>query len=52
MSNIIQTTYFKTPYGELILASFENKLCLCDWRYRNMRSTADKRLQKNLNANN
>lgn len=31
--------------GELIIGSFENKLCLCDWRYRKMRTAIDNRLQ-------
>lgn len=48
--NRIQIQNFKTPYGELVLGSFENKLCLCDWRYRKMRSTIDARLSKGLDA--
>ena len=50
MQNIISITYYKTPFGELILGSHSNKLCLCDWRYRKMRSSIDKRIQKGLNA--
>jgi methylated-DNA-[protein]-cysteine S-methyltransferase len=41
---------FKTPFGELILGSFDNKLCLCDWRYRKMRNEIDSRIKKGLNA--
>jgi len=40
--------YFKTPYGELILGSYQNKLCLCDWRYRKMRTRIDQRITKGL----
>lgn len=47
---MIEIQYFKTPYGELILGSFENKLCLCDWRYRKMRESLDKRIQSRLNS--
>jgi len=47
----VSTAYFKTPYGELILGSFDNKLCLADWRFRKMRTAIDTRLQKNLEAN-
>ena len=36
--------------GELLLGSFEGKLCLADWRYRKHRSTLDSRIQKGLNA--
>ncbi len=46
----IQTFDFKTPYGELILGSFEDKLCLCDWKYRKMRAQVDQRIQNGLKA--
>jgi len=36
--------------GELILGSFDNQLCMADWRYRKMRKSIDARLQKGLNA--
>lgn len=42
--------YFKTAYGELLLGSYEDQLCLCDWRYRRMRTTIDTRLTKGLDA--
>lgn len=42
--------YLKSYYGELILGDFEGKLCLCDWRYRRMRSSIDKRLLSGLDA--
>jgi methylated-DNA-[protein]-cysteine S-methyltransferase len=40
--------YYKTALGELIMGSFKEKLCLCDWRYRKMRSIIDKRIQESL----
>ena len=46
----INIQYLKTPYGELILGSHENQLCLCDWRYRKTRGTLDSRLRNQLNA--
>jgi methylated-DNA-[protein]-cysteine S-methyltransferase len=46
----INIHYHKTDYGELILGSYDNQLCLCDWRYRNNRDTIDNRLKKYLNA--
>ena len=49
MQDKIKTEYFKTPFGELILGSFEDKLCLCDWRYRKMRTSIDKRILTELN---
>ena len=45
----ISINYFKTPLGELILGSYQDKLCLCDWRYRKMRAEIDTRIQKGLN---
>jgi methylated-DNA-[protein]-cysteine S-methyltransferase len=46
----IRTQYFETPFGELILGSFEERLCLCDWRYRKMRSAIDRRICEGLSA--
>lgn len=46
----IHIQYFKTDLGELILGSFENELCLCDWRYRKMRQAVDERIQTGLQA--
>lgn len=46
----INIQYFKTRYGELMLGSFEQQLCLCDWRYRKMRNQVDSRIQRLLDA--
>ena len=46
---MIQT--IKTPMGELLLGSYAGKICLCDWRFRQQRTSIDSRLQKSLNAN-
>ena len=48
--NQINTHYYKTKIGELILGSFEKKLCLLDFRYRRMRTTVDKRIKNDLKA--
>ena len=50
MSNTIHIQYYKTKIGELILGSFEEKLCLLDFRYRKMRTTLDNKLRTNLKA--
>ena len=47
----INIQYCKTKFGELILGSFEGKLCLLDFRYRKMRKSVDERIKKGLNAN-
>ena len=44
----IQT--YTSPVGEMLLGSYEGKLCIADWKYRRMRTTIDKRLEKGLNA--
>ena len=48
--NAIHFQYYQSPLGELILGSFDGKLCLCDWRYRKGRRAIDSRLQKGLKA--
>ena len=48
--NKILIKNYKTDYGELILGSLNNQLCLCDWLYRKMRPNIDKRLKKELDA--
>jgi methylated-DNA-[protein]-cysteine S-methyltransferase len=49
MPYIITSTY-QSSFGELIIGSYNNHLCLCDWRYRKMRHTIDQRIQKGLGA--
>ena len=46
----IALQYFRTDLGELILGSFNERLCLCDWRYRKMRDSIDRRLAEDLDA--
>lgn len=48
--NSINIEFHNTPYGELILGSFNQQLCLCDWRYRKARNTIDRRIQLGLQA--
>jgi len=48
--NEIAIQYYKSPVGELIIGSFEEKLVLCDWRYRTKRSSVDKRIKQHLQA--
>ena len=50
MSNSIQTEIYSSPYGELILGSYQDQLCLCDWRYRKSRELIDRRIQTGLKA--
>ncbi len=46
----INIQYYKSPFGNLIIGSFENKLVLCDWQYRKMRTAIDQRICTALDA--
>ena len=46
----IDIQYFDTPCGELVLGAFDDRLCLCDWRYRRNRDRVDARIKKGLGA--
>ena len=48
--NKVEIQFYKTNYGHFILGSFDNKLCLLDFKYRKMRTVVDNRLKKGLNA--
>lgn len=46
----INIQYYKTKIGELVLGSFDKKLCLLDFKYRKMRTTVDNRIKNGLKA--
>ncbi len=46
--NIIQIQQYHSPCGDLMLGSFEGKLCLCDWVVKKYRDFVYTRLQKFL----
>lgn len=46
----IQIKYYQSPCGELILGSFENELCMCDWTSGKRRAIIDKRIKGLLHA--
>ena len=48
--NQISTLTYKSPFGEILFGSYKGKLCLADWKYRRMRTSIDKRIQKGLKA--
>lgn len=48
--NQINIQYYKTKYADFVLGSFENKLCLLDFKYRKMRTIVDNRLKIGFNA--
>ncbi len=47
---MVNIQYYKTKIGELILGSFEDRLCMLDFRYRKMRTTVDNRIKKGISA--
>lgn len=49
-SNMIQIQRYHSPCGDLMLGSFEGKLCLCDWAVEKHRDIVDVRLRKILQA--
>ena len=48
--NIIRTKRYESPCGTLLLGSFEDKLCLCDWQVEKHRDHVDGRLKRVLRA--
>lgn len=46
----IHFQYFKTDFNEYIIASYDNQLCMLDFRYRKNRDTIDNRIKKALKA--
>lgn len=40
----------KTKVGEFVIGSFENQLCLIDYKYRKMHQAVKNRIQQGLNA--
>ena len=48
--NIVKTKRYESPCGTLLLGSFNDKLCLCDWQVEKHRDHMDKRLKRVLQA--
>jgi len=48
--SLISIQYYQSAFGELILGAYQDELCLCDWRYRRMRSAIDQRIATGLAA--
>ncbi len=42
--------YFSSPFGELVVGEYQQQLCLCDWRYRKMRTAIDQRILTGMQA--
>jgi len=46
----ITTRLYPSPYGNLVLGSFDNKLCLCNWQNKKNKVAVNNRLLRHLNA--
>ena len=46
----IKITRYTSPVGEIIIGSYDSKLCICDWAVKNNRDSTDRRIQQHLNA--
>ncbi|HIP17885.1 MAG TPA: methylated-DNA--[protein]-cysteine S-methyltransferase [Sulfurovum sp.] len=49
-SKFIQIQYYQSPVGEIVLGSYDNALCLSNWRYGNHREHVEKRIAKALKS--
>ena len=46
--NKINIQYYQTQIGDIILGSFDGRLCLLDFKYKKTRKTTDNRIKKEL----
>ena len=49
-NSLIYTERYHSPCGDLILGSFEDQLCLCDWTVSKLRERTDLRIMRALHA--
>ena len=50
MESTVVTSLYNSPCGELLLGSWNGKLCLCDWNYPQRREKIDHRIKRALRA--
>jgi methylated-DNA-[protein]-cysteine S-methyltransferase len=48
---VVYIQHYNSPCGELLLGSYDDKLCLCNWAAGMRRDAVDRRLRKVLKAN-
>ncbi len=48
--NIVRIQYYDSPCGKMILGSFGECLCLCDWCVEGRREGIDRKIRKYLDA--
>lgn len=50
MKHAIYIKNYQSPFGEIIIGSYNDQLVLCDWKYRKMRDAIDLRIKKSLDT--
>ena len=50
MKNIIRTRIYESPCGSLLLGSYGDRLCLCDWLAGRRHAGVERRLERLLQA--
>lgn len=48
--NLIYTDFYNSPCGELLIGSYQNTICLCDWNLSERRAKIDETLLRDFNA--
>ena len=48
--NAIRIKRYLSPVGELLVGSFDGKLCICDWAHEKRRDVNDRRIRHALHA--
>lgn len=46
----IKISRYQSPVGDMIIGSFKDKLCMCDWALGKRRDTIDRRICRHLQA--
>ena len=50
MKNKIYLQSYHTPVGEMVLASYNDALCIANWEYGKTKERIEKKIAKTLNA--
>ena len=47
---VIKISHYRSQVGEMLLGSYGEKICICDWKINPRRGVIDRRISRNLNA--
>lgn len=48
--NLIYTDFYNSPCGELLIGSYQDTICLCDWNIPERRTKIDNTILRDFNA--